>query len=48
MAEGVATILAKDVKDISLSDNYDLSRLASVCPTNPTVINSNYSSSWIH
>lgn len=44
MAEGVATILAKDSKDISLSDNYDLSRLASVCPTNPTVINSNYSS----
>jgi hypothetical protein len=44
MAKGIVNILSPEVKSIALSDNYDLSKLSSVCPTNPVVINSKYSS----
>jgi hypothetical protein len=33
MAKGIVNILSPEVKSIALSDNYDLSKLSSVCPT---------------
>lgn len=45
MAELASNILAADKKAIKLNDNYDLSKLGAICPTNPIVMNTNYSAS---